>query len=179
MATWKNTIIFNWDYQISDDWRIKNLKTNKILKSYISKDGYLRLYIKYKWLWKNYSIHRLVAQTFIPNPNNKPQVNHKDWNKLNNNIENLEWSTAKENMNHAHKNWLIDCSWNWTYWKFWWEHPTSVKIKQLDLEWNIIKIWDAIIEASRELKISRTWIWNCCVGLSKTSWGFIWKYINS
>ena len=150
---------------------------SEFYKCNISKDGYFRCQLSKEWNTKNYYIHRLVAQAFTLNPENKPQVNHEDWNKLNNSIKNLTWMTAKENMDHAHQNWLIDCSWNWSHWNFWWDHPSSVKVRQYDLEWNLIKIWDAIIEASRELKINRRGICNCCRWLSKSSWGFIWKYI--
>lgn len=75
-------------------------RKGKMLTTFIDKHGYETLFIK------NYGsklIHRLVAETFIPNIENKPQVNHIDGNKLNNNVSNLEWCTAKENINHGWK----------------------------------------------------------------------------
>lgn len=88
-------------YSISDQGEVINLKTNKILKCSKDRDGYLQLSISSDN--KSYSrrIHRLIAETFIPNPENKPQVNHIDGNKLNNHISNLEWVTAKENIRHS------------------------------------------------------------------------------
>lgn len=64
-------------------------------------DGYLRVRIHTSFKNRYLSVHRLVAKAFIPNPENKPQVNHKDGNKLNNDVSNLEWVTPKENINHA------------------------------------------------------------------------------
>lgn len=72
-----------------------------IVKQRILKDGYVKTTICYKGIKKSYSVHVLVARHFIPNPNNLPQVNHKDGNKSNNCIENLEWATASQNAMHA------------------------------------------------------------------------------
>ena len=99
-------------YKISTDGTILNSKTNNIVKPYLAISNKTKLpsYYKIKLhfridlktrMRKSYYIHRLVAQTFIPNPENKPQVNHKDGNKLNNHIDNLEWVTQSENMIHA------------------------------------------------------------------------------
>lgn len=76
-------------------------ETKKILKPLIDKDGYEHVVIHIDGKKYRRSIHRLVALAFIPNPNNKPEVNHKDGNKSNNNVDNLEWATSKENINHA------------------------------------------------------------------------------
>lgn len=100
MKVWR-TIKIAPTYEISDKGEVRNKITNKILKQKIDRYGYkcIGLYYKKKKLY--YTIHRLLATEFVPNPDNKPQVNHIDGNKLNNSISNLEWSTAKENVIHA------------------------------------------------------------------------------
>ena len=71
------------------------------VKPVVSKDGYLRVRLNSTVKNTMYFVHRLVAQAFIPNPDNRPQVNHIDGNKLNNDVSNLEWVTAKDNIHHA------------------------------------------------------------------------------
>lgn len=105
-------IIINWKkykekYYISNTGLIKNINTNKILKLRKNCRGYLKTNISINGKLKTVFIHRLVAITFIPNPNNYPQVNHKDGNKENNNVENLEWCSPKQNIEHAIKLGLI------------------------------------------------------------------------
>lgn len=92
------------EFEISNYGRFRNSKTNHILAQNKTKNGYMLVTIKdiqNKSKYKAFYIHRLVAQAFIPNPNNLPQVNHKDGNKLNNCVDNLEWCTHSENMQHA------------------------------------------------------------------------------
>jgi hypothetical protein len=93
--------IDGYNYSISVDGVVTNLKTGKILKHFDNTRGY-----KYVYLWNNavekkHYIHRLIAAAFIPNPENKKQINHKDGNPSNNAIENLEWVTNQENNLHA------------------------------------------------------------------------------
>lgn len=87
-------------YQVSNEGIVINSK-GKIIIGFISNTGYRRVSIWNHSKMKHYSVHRLVAEAFIPNPENKPEVNHKDTNKLNNNDWNLEWSTSSENKIHA------------------------------------------------------------------------------
>lgn len=93
------------NYEVSSFGRVRNIKRNFILKPslQVMPDGYKRLRVNlyFKGGHKQFKVHRLVAKVFIPNPNNKPIINHIDNNSLNNNIENLEWCTNEENLKHS------------------------------------------------------------------------------
>ena len=85
------------DYYLTEDGRIYSTKSNKYLKSSDNGRGYLYVNINRK----TQLIHRLVCETFVPNPHNLAEVNHKDGDKLNNNVSNLEWSSHRDNVMHA------------------------------------------------------------------------------
>lgn len=86
---------------VSDRGRIKNCNTNYYLKPFANEKGYLIVHLTANGRQSNQKIHRLVAQLFIPNPHNLPQVNHIDGNKTNNDVSNLEWCDDKYNQYHA------------------------------------------------------------------------------
>lgn len=88
------------DYEITRDGQVINKTNGHVLKPQPNGKGYLRVSISKKLCF----VHRLVAEKYIPNPNNYEQVNHKDGNKLNNSVENLEWVSNQQNRNHAIKN---------------------------------------------------------------------------
>ena len=181
---WKDIPWYEWLYKICNIW-------NKIISySNVLKWGYMKMHKNRDWYFvvclsnkckKQHRINRLKAITFIPNPENKPFVNHLDWNKENNEIYNLEWCTAKENVIHAFKMWL---SWknnpfiinNPSKWKFWKNNHSSKKIIQIDLSWNIIKFWDSARDIYRLLWISYQSISNVCNKRSKTAGWYIWKF---
>lgn len=142
----------------------KNGKMDYELKQYIDKDGYryVKLYADGKC--RNKQVHRLVAETFIPNINNKPVVNHKDCNRLNNNVSNLEWCTVKENVNH---------SVNLGHYKGY----NFKKVAQCDIYGNYIKLWPSISDASKGLKISVSNICNCCKKNRSNAGGYTWMYV--
>ena len=98
---WKKVYGFD-DYLCSEQGEIYSLKRNRILKGRSMK-GYRRVVLMKDGKTIDALVHRLIAQTFIPNPENKPEVNHKDGNKKNNSVFNLEWCTHKENVHHAMK----------------------------------------------------------------------------
>ena len=88
-------------YYVTTDGRVWSEKSKKFLSIFPDKDGYLICSLRHAGKSKLHKVHRLVALSFLPNPENKPQVNHIDGNKANNHIDNLEWASAKENINHA------------------------------------------------------------------------------
>lgn len=105
---WKDVVGFEGVYMISSVGNCKRiglfgkpLKKVRFRKLAINQEGYCRVFLSNSNIKKTFSIHRLVAQAFIPNPKNKPQVNHIDSNPSNNRVDNLEWVTPKENVNHA------------------------------------------------------------------------------
>ena len=121
MEIWKPMFGFEHRYEISSFGRIKSLpkkekfrgsyrnREAKLMRARLSHNGYLHLSLRTDdGKYQTHRVSRLVAQTFIPNPDNKSQVNHIDGNKLNNTVENLEWCTPKENTQHAIKIGLID-----------------------------------------------------------------------
>ena len=108
MATWKN--LQDNRYEVSDNGDIRNKKTGRILKQSPNKHGYSRVSLS-NGAGNIPTIifpHREVAKAFIPNPDNKPEVNHKNTNKMDPRKDNLEWVTSKENTNHAIQNGLYD-----------------------------------------------------------------------
>ena len=94
---------FDNKYAVSEKGDIINVRSGRTLHT-VMNHGYVRVQLSVNGVRKNYPVHRLVARAFIPNPDNKPYVNHKDGNKANNCVSNLEWVTAKENDAHARKN---------------------------------------------------------------------------
>ena len=106
MEQWKDILGYNGKYSISSYGRVRSNKKSVIMSPCNDKDGYVLISL-YKDKKKTCKIHRLVALNFIPNPLEKPTVNHKDGNKGNNNVLNLEWNTRKENTNHGYNTKLI------------------------------------------------------------------------
>ena len=117
MEIWKEAKGFENHYEVSNFGRVRRKKcathykdgriaffSETILKPSINKKGYLRVYLSVNSKKITKSIHRIVAETFIENPENKKTVNHIDCNKENNHVDNLEWATNTENMRHAFEN---------------------------------------------------------------------------
>lgn len=109
---WKSLIYQGgefFDFEVSNLGNLRNVKTNTLYKQHLNKTGYMQVCVSLggRDNKKVFKIHKAVAETFIPNPENKPQVNHIDANKTNNNVENLEWVTNLENSHHAKDNGLM------------------------------------------------------------------------
>lgn len=165
---WKDIEGYEGIYQISNFGDVKSLnysrtKKEHTLKQQIDKYGYKRVLLYKNNKSKHYLIHRLVAQAFIPNPDNLPQINHKDENRQNNVFNNLEWCDCKYNNNYGNRNQKIQKS-------------LSKEIKQLDKNGKLIKIWENSIIASKHLNIHSGNIRSCCRHELKTAGGYIWEY---
>lgn len=166
-------IIKNYsNYKISDKGNIYSIVRDIIKKIQKDKNGYsvITLIRNKKYSYK--FIHRLVAETFIPNPGNKPQVNHINGIKSDNRVENLEWCTAKENIRHS----FIILNNNHMYGKKGKYCQNSKKVKQLDLDGNLIKIWDSVECAKKYYNIKHSGIVNS-IKSKGHSLGFSWKYL--
>ncbi len=159
---WRNIIGFENKYQVSNIGNIRNKETNKLLK-YNMPNKYLRVCLYKNGKRKNYMVHRLVAQAFIPNPDILPQVNHRDENKLNNCVDNLEWCNNSYNQKYGTKPERV-------------KMKLGKKVNQYDLEKNFIKQWNCTMDIQRELGISNSNISYCCNKKIKQSHGYIWEY---
>lgn len=143
METYKQ--ILDSKFYISNLGNVKNSESNVIYSQFKGNSGYNQVCINIGGKKKSMMIHRLVAKAFIPNPLNKPQVNHIDGNKLNNKVDNLEWVTGKENMKHALDLGIYKRYNNQTYKsKFGADHNRSIKIQCNG------KIYNGYSEASRK-----------------------------
>lgn len=177
---WKDVFEFDGEYQASNTGKIKSLKWGKerILKTNYDTRGYPQIQLYKNGKWKNFKVHKLVALLFLPNPDNKPQVNHKFGDKTQNIVDldnlygdttTLEWATNSENMEHAYKTGLHKRSRGKN-------NPHVKAILQYDKQGNLIKIWDCMKDIERELHIQSSNICKCCKQKLPTAGGYIWRY---
>lgn len=187
---WKDISSYEGRYQVSNYGRVKSYGFNKttssggnyitkpqLLKSWINTLGYVKvgLTIKTGAKSKHYSVHRLVGEAFIDNPDNKPQINHKNGIRHDNRVENLEWSTASENVQHSFDvlRRVFTRNNNGRVGKL---HHSSIKIDCYDSEGNFIKTFYGVAEASRELSITQHKIYSCLKAKYKYAENLNFKY---
>lgn len=176
----QNGIIYDYTglYEVSNYGRVRN-KKQKLKRSSIKENGYMTVILWKNNKEKNFYVHRLVATMFIENDNpiEKTQVNHKDFNRQNNSVENLEWVSHKENMQHAfnadeehgnERRHRISETVKGS------KNPNSKKVLCIETE----QIFNSMKEASEWIGVSYTNISNCCNGKQKTCGGYHWRYVN-
>lgn len=189
---WKPIVGYEEIYEVSSLGRIRSLKRKYYLKNQYgttslketkelirkqrtTQFGYKSIGLSKNGTENKFQVHRLVAQAFISNPENKPCINHKNGNKLDNRVENLEWCTYSENEKHAYKNNLHKKHMKG---RFGLLNPSSKKVNQYDENGNFIKLWFSISDITRELGLNCANISACCNGKygHKTVGGFIWRF---
>lgn len=162
MEIWKEIKETSGLYSVSNQGRVRNNKTGKEMKPSQYVNGYLAAQLMTMGKQKRYRIHRLVAEYFIPNPNKYPQVNHKDENKQNNDVNNLEWCTAKQNINYGTK---IKRT----------AEKLGKQVYQYTPEGDFITQYPSISEAARAIGRNERNIRNSCDSTNRKCGGFIWR----
>lgn len=179
MENWKPVVGYEGLYEVSDTGKVRSLNWRKrgITKELFLKPhnrGYLMVELANHGKKKAFTVHRLVANAFIENPNGYATINHKDENKKNNNVDNLEWCSLEQNIKMYLEN-----------------HPDRKKgsggrrkrkrccpIVQKTLDGDIVKKWDCARDIFIETGMSDWSISQCCRGKQRTAYGFKWQYAN-
>lgn len=161
---WREVKEYN-HYEVNQFGEIRHKIRKKILKPRIN-NGYQYVNFKINGKNINFSVHRIVANAFIPNPNGYTEVNHKDYNRSNNCVDNLEWVSSSQNKYHA---FLKEEN----------KKSRGKAVNQYTKEGILIKTFDTITEAAQILGCCVAAISNCCLKRTKTSQGFLWSFVES
>lgn len=172
---WKDVIGYEGLYRVSNLGRVKSVLrkvkngsiirrvNEKIMTPVFTRGGYLRVTLKNQGKEKTKTIHRLVAESFIPNPCNLPQINHKDENKLNNSTDNLEWCTAKYNSTYGTRISRL-------------ANSLSKPVLQYSLDKKFIKEFPSVKKAALSLGVNPSSIYSCVLGIHPSAYGYRWNY---
>lgn len=157
------------NYMISNLGNVYSKRSKRLLKLALKKSGYMYVALSnINKTIKHLRVHRLVAEAFIPNPDNLPVVNHKDEDKTNNQVDNLEWCTFKYNTNYGTRNTKI-------------KEKTSLSVRAIDPKnGRVVGYYKSMTEACRLVgNANLAHISQCCSGARKTSGGYKWEVVNA
>ena len=158
----KDIVGYEGLYAVTSCGKVWSYRRKKFLKHFTNSKGYLLVDLWKNGKMKHFAVHRLVAVAYIPNPDNLPQVNHKDENKTNNCLQNLEWCDCKYNNNYGTRNEKISNS-------------LKIPILQYTLDGEFVKEWPSATDVGKEVSGH---ISSCAKGNRKTAYGYIWVYKN-
>lgn len=147
-------------YAVTSCGKVWSYRNECFLKPLVTRSGYFYVTLHKNGMYKNYRIHRLVADAYIPNTDNLPYINHKDENKANNCLQNLEWCDAKYNANYGSRIDRIAAS-------------NKKPILQFSLDGEFVREWPSATDVGREVKSN---ICNCLKGKLPSAYGYVWKY---
>jgi hypothetical protein len=177
LEIWRDVPGFSGELQASDSGKLRTIDRRDVLGRFRKgvelkfekhRTGYLRVKISHRRVQKTYSVHRLIALTFLPNPENKPEVNHKDSNRANNAVSNLEWSTKVENIEHAYEHGALENPYGETARHF------KYRVLVIDKNGNIVDV--LIGKTDMENKgYQSSLVYHCLNGKQKTHKGFTFK----
>ena len=172
---WKPVVGYEGYYEVSNLGNVRSLtrtlakgqykicRKGRPVKLYSTKQGYLKAPLCKNSILKGMFVHRLVAKAFLPNPHNFPCINHKDENKANNDVTNLEWCSFSHNAKWNNKHLKIAAK-------------LSKPVSQYDKDMNLIATYQSESEAARQVGLGSDHIGQCCRGKRRTFKGFIWRY---
>lgn len=178
---WKDIEGYENLYQVSNMGRVRSYDKIDSMGRYVKgrllsltpdKDGYLHASLSKNGNNKKYKVHRLVCKAFIPNPENKSEIDHINGDKTDNRVENLKWCTHKENMNNPL---TLDIF----KYRVGVKNGFSKSVIQFTKDNELIRKWDSMADVKRELGIDSSCISNCCSGKRKTAGGSKWKYYDT
>lgn len=178
---WRDVIGWEGVYQVSNSGNVRTvqheylrrgricLANSHLCKQVLDKDGYARVHLRYNGKSSTVPVHRLVAIAFIPNELNFPMINHKDEDKLNNNVYNLEWCDATYNNNYGCRSKKASEALRN-------RSDTSKRVSQYDTNGVLIRIYPSLKEIKRIFGYDPSFMRNACNGMHKTAYGYVWKF---
>lgn len=160
---WRPVVGYENLYSVSNYGKVYSFIKNRVLSAKSNGRGYLQIELTKDKKQKMHYVHRLVAQAFLDNPNNLPEVNHKDENAQNNCVCNLEWCSTKYNLSYGTRveRMIKHC---------------KKAVEQIDMSGNVVMVFESLADAERKYGYNHANVSNCCNGKLDTAYGYRWRF---